>query len=300
VPSYSRREFLQIIGVTLAGASLGALPPFMRPFGGVQPLQGRTLSVVPVLVEPRLDAPVVENLWPDSSISIKRASADWYRLEMGYAPREAIQPMIPYQPEARIAMPDLPFWAEVAGPIAAVRRYCAADAPLITRIGHGGVSRVVDALPDIYGYAAWYALEDDQGGQLGWTQAVSWRQVVLSAPPSRIDEVHIDQGKQRLTVWEKNQAVLSAPFSAGLILEPGLYSVQERRTGGVRYYSSSEPRSLHGVPWYTRLSNDYEVVGVYWHNRFGRLQPGPAIQVSPVLARWLQHGMGESSRIVIA
>lgn len=48
------------------------------------------------------------------------------------------------------------FWAEVAGPVAAVRQWCAADAPFVTRIGHGGVAQIIDYLSDKT--TSWYEI----------------------------------------------------------------------------------------------------------------------------------------------
>ena len=62
-----------------------------------------------------------------------------------------------------------------AGALAVVRAYCAADAPIVARIGHGGVLRVIDYLPPGQSDGiGWYGVADDESSALlGWTQTPS-------------------------------------------------------------------------------------------------------------------------------
>ncbi len=72
-------------------------------------------------------------------------------------------------------------WIEVVAPVAAVRQWCAPDAPLVTRIGHGGIVRVIDRLP---GDTLWYGIASETGDLLGWSQAAHWKPVIIAQSPA--------------------------------------------------------------------------------------------------------------------
>lgn len=269
----SRRQFLQAAGITVAAAYLPRFAPIAPRFDAVF---GRALSSVSVHAIPSSDAPLVTHLWSDAVTPILDASGAWYRLPEGYARREGLQPMI--APARRSAAPAAPpFWGEVTGAVAIVRAYCAADAPISARIGHGGVLRVVDYLPgdgiDWYGVA-----EGDD--LLGWTQTAVWS-------PARIDSaapalsLAIDPAAQRLTVYDGGDALLTAPISTGRELPPGAYPLTEQQA------VSARQDDYRGVPWTLRFGDDLRLTGAYWHNHFGTAAPGAAVQVTPPLAQWL-------------
>lgn len=285
---YTRRQFLQLAGIAVIGSQLP--PLFNESLQETPSMLGRALDAAAVYRRPSLDAAPVNRLWPDSIVPILDQRGAWYRTPDGYIAREMLQPMKPVPPFESAALPSEAFWAEAAGPVAPVRRYCAADAPLVTRIGHGGIVRVIDALPDEP--APWYGVASDTGDLLGWTQAVHWRPAVESRPAGAVD-IEIDVRAGRLTAWENGRAVLQAPFAAGQTLKPGSCVITGRLMGGAR------TGDFFGLPWRVAFG-DYALAGVYWHNRFGAAVPGPALQVTPLLAEWLYHSLQEGrSRLII-
>lgn len=292
---YSRRQFLQLVGVTLLANQLKLPPLFDLPSHSPSAVCGRALSVVPVYS----GQSVVGQLWPDSVIPILGLEGDWFRVAEGYVRRVSLQPMQPYEPAEDVPLPESAFWAEVAGPVAAIRRWCAADAPLATRIGHGGVARVIDALPDERTGKVWYGVAAEAGDLLGWTQAVHWRpaQAQVQTAPDRA--VHIDLSTQRLMAWDGDQPVLRALISTSPSLPPGNYAVTGRQTGGFRFHSPEHPNAFYGLPWAVFFGNNRALVGVYWHNQFGAPVPGPAVQLTPLLARWLYGWLGDEGRVIV-
>jgi hypothetical protein len=288
----SRRNFLQMAGIAAVSSRFLAFKAFLN---AATTLVGRPFEALPVRSARRADAPVVSHLWPDSIVPILDADGDWYAIPGGYVPRGRMQPMFPYQPQTDIPMPDRSFWAEVAAPAATVREYAAADAPLVTRVGHGGILKVVDALPNRDGSADWYAASETDGDILGWTQAVRWRPVADTTHVSTNEPtLSIDLQSRRLTLLQANRVLLSAPLSMGINLQPGTYTVSERQIGGGRF------GGYHGLPWQIRLNNGYDIAGIYWHNDFGAPAPGPAIQLPPMVAAslypWLDTGAKVSIR----
>ncbi len=280
----SRRSFLKLVGVAAVGL------PFQSVLSKipVDPIRGRALIATPVYTGPSPSLVPVSHLWPDSIVTISDVLDDWYQVEQGYVLRHSLQPMTLFEPQVPAQTPATPFWAEVAGPAVSVRQHCAADAPLVTRIGHGGVCQIVDLLPGEPN--GWYRLADGDGQMIGWSQAVFWRAVETEPMfvPNMI--VRIDPQNCQLTITKNGEPVLSAPCAIGESLLPGHYYPARRRIGGVQ---TDVPAPFHGVPWVTTFGDSSSIAGVYWHNRFGQLIDGPAVQVTPLLAQWIYSSVGE-------
>ena len=290
---YSRRTFLKWAGVALASTSLRPAFAFMSELPAASGW-GRALTALSVYRYRHADAPIVTRLWPDSVIPLRDMDEDWYWVEGGYVRREQVQPITLYQLEDCCFRPEYPFWAEVAGPVASVRTFCAADAPLVTRIGHGGVMQVEDGLPgEPYG---WYKIADATGMFLGWTQASHWRpvEVELSIADERL--VVIDCRASSLIAYEAGQLVLQVAYAAGSELRVGTYYAERLQPGGGRW---DEDDVYHGLPWQMRFSDNQLITGAYWHNRFGQPVLGPAVQLPPVMARWLYGFVGTQTPIEV-
>lgn len=258
--------------------------------------QGRALFAAPIFHTRNVQSEVVGQLWPDSLVTLLDADSEWYRVPSGFVSRTNIQPMVAYSPNVSIANFNGPFWAEVAGPVTSVRTTCAANAPLVTRVGHGGVLRVVDYLPsEPHG---WYGVADEQDQFLGWTQAVFWRPVdtPFDNHASGEQQLLIDRETHKLTVIENDEPVLQAFTAIDQSLPSGQYSVYAQQMSG---RGQGYGKLYHGIPWQTYFGANYSIAGVYWHNRFGETVPGPAIQTTPVLARWLYSWLNDQTRIVV-
>lgn len=290
---FSRRKFLQLTGIVLLGTTLtpsAALLDDLIP--AVDTFQGRALNSLAIFRSPHLAAPVVSHMWADSVVTLLEKLNDWYLLPQGYAPVAHIQPMTEYASTVKTAPPALPCWMEVSAPVAVVREWCAADAPLITRIGHGGVARIIDRMPDGRGGLEWYGVAvDDSAALLGWSQVAGWRPVenAASAAPKRA--VHIDLHQQQLTALEDDCVVLISPVSAGKDIALGDYRP--------RWRSPASTLGEHrGVPWIIDFGAGM-AAGAYWHNQFGQSIEGSTVQMPPVLARWLYTWLGEDGHVVI-
>lgn len=292
---YSRRQFLQLSGIACISAQF-QFSWLTRSSNVGQ--QGRALEATPAHSQRNLRSPVVGYLWPDCIVSIYGADSFWYEVPNGYVPRSLVQPMASYEPAINLRTPT-PFWAEVAAPVAPVRQWCAADAPPVTRIGHCGVIRVIDSLPADRTGSAWYGLESHDGGLLGWTQAVFWRPVNVETFNAPYSSLLIDRRLQLLTAFEQDEVVLQAQVSLAEALEPGNYPISGREMRGAPVNVSGYEHLFHGAPWRIRFGENHELMGVYWHNRFGAPTPGPSIQVAPTLARWLYSWLGDDGLVVV-
>jgi hypothetical protein len=207
--------------------------------------------------------------------------------------------MMSYDPSVTLVLPPIPFWAEVGAPVAPVRQWCAAEAPPMTRIGHGGIARVTDYLPGDGISAGWYGLDNGDGHFMGWTQAIYWRPVLEESLAAIHPTLHIERDDQALTAYDDGEAVLRAPVSMGLEIATGTYLVSERQLSGTPMFIPGQTQAIYGAPWRVQFGQNYELSGAYWHNRFGESVPGPAVQVTPLLARWLYHWLGECGTITV-
>ncbi len=286
----SRRAFLQIMGLT---AAAGTLASFSRVGGAIPPqMAGRALGVVPVRAMPHLSAVVTRRLWPDSMVSILSERGGWFQTEYGWTPREMLQPMLPYHAAVESGLPNIGGWVEAAAPVAPVRIMCAADAPLVGRVGYGGVLRMVDSLPgEPYG---WIAVADSAGMHLGWSQAVFWRAVHEPDREPGKRGLVIDSRRFKVTAVEAGQDMMTAQCAVGEELRAGRYALTAWKVSSI---VDSNERWL-GVPWRV----DFEMgklFGVYWHNAFGRIIPGSAVELPVLAAQWLYGWLNSESVIEV-
>ncbi|MBI1279373.1 MAG: hypothetical protein GC179_14690 [Anaerolineaceae bacterium] len=289
----SRRSFLQLVGASVAASTLR--PNFSLFAAEDKFYQGRALTTLPIYYSRNLNAKPTANLWPDAITPILSHDDEWYQVPSGWVRREGLQPILPYDAKAYEFVGAVPFWAEVAAPVAPVRAFCAADAPLVARIGHGGVSRVIDALPGEPN--GWYGIADQQGELLGWTQGVFWRPVNAEKNIGDDHRLSVDRERGLMSAYEGTKVVLEVPFSAGSGLQAGNFATQYGVIGGVSWQAN---KRYEGIGWQTLFGEGQMIGGVYWHNQFGHpIHDGPAVQTTPLVARWLYGWLGEEAHIVV-
>lgn len=294
----SRRQFLQLAGITLLDSSLplGPLwPP--SPVQTATALHGRTLMPTTVFSRPDQHSPMLSTLWPDSIVTLYDHIRGWYQVGSGFVPQTAVQPLLlhPVEPVAASA----PFFGEVTSPVAPVRQWAAADAPLVTRIGHSGVASVIDYLPVDNG-SGWYALANADQTVLGWTQAVHWQPISLN-PVSRQPNLRIEiqQAQQQLTVFQGQQSLLRVPLSINTPLPTGTFDLKREDPHFSPFALSGTNTIIYGAPWPLQIDQRYTMVGVYWHNDFGQAAPGSQIQLTALAARWLYQQVSDNASVTI-
>jgi hypothetical protein len=279
----SRRQFLQLTGIAVLGSAIGLpeMPALSAAFG-------RTLQAVPVRQHPQHTAPITQHLWPDTVLPITPLPGAWYQTSEGYVEKAHIQPIMSDITYTLTAI-QAPFWAEVSAPVAAIREWCAADAPLITRVGHGGVMHIIDQLP---GDPMWYGVANEWGSLLGWTQAPGWQPVMLSHPNTALD-IQLDQRNQQIVVSSAGKPLVRAGISTEHSLKSDSYPITRSDALATRQ------GDYYGAPWPLQFGGEGLIQGVYWHNQFGTPAPGAAVQIPVYLARWLYNTAANDSRLTI-
>ncbi len=259
----SRRRFLQFAGLSMVRLRLNWLK--LTP----ESLMGRALGPVELYSRPADNASIISTLWPDSVHKIVPLG-DWLRVEDGFAPITAFQPMMAN--ESVIVIERLPAWVEVIAPYVAVRQYCAGDAPIYTRVGHGGVLYIDKRLQ---GAQDWLHVPQLDG----WLQAHHVRlarflpDIHHSGPP----RVVLNNG--HLEAREGDQTVLRLKCRVSSHLPSELTIIDQR--------PSDRDGEYYGVPWILD-GGKVRISGVYWHHELaGESAPSDRIELSVIGARAL-------------
>lgn len=274
----SRRSFLQVSGLALAAGTLQA--PLWGALAQPDAPCGRVLT--PIAIFDAAGRPA-RQLWPDSVVRILDADEHRYRLHDGWVERAAIQPMMPAPPHAD--WPTRPSLAEVRGSVAPVRRACGVDAALVARVGHGGVLHALDALRDERGAVLWLAVGATPDVLLGWTPAQLWQPVALESLTAGERRLCVDTAGGYLCAFEGDAEVAAAPVALGKNAPSSATTRVAGRQPSAQWNDGET--TLSGIPWALRLSGGDLLAGAWWHNQFGAVMPGPALQVAPAFARWL-------------
>lgn len=292
VLALSRRIFLKVSGATLLAAAL----PFDLPAPalGADEVVGRALRSAPVY--PRRDgrAPVIQHLWPDEVVPILGCSSGWYAVPGGFVRQTDVQLMLPYDPGKVVPAAALPAWLVVSAPVAPVRAWASGAAPLVTRVGYGGVLCAVDCLQDGRG-ALWYAVAATTDGEpLGWTPALRWSAVRVAGPPAVGGRrMRLDPTRAQLSAWEGQRRVLRAPTVVPQNVRHGAFRLTGRQP--------ALPDSVaghYGAAWVLRGA-EFALYGAHWHNAFGEPGPAPGWEVSPWVARWLFGWLPDGAEVEI-
>lgn len=274
---FSRREFLQLCGITFAAGALFDADVLLNNASSRRSY-ARTFGVTSVYATP--NGKVVQKLFPDSVLTLQSEQDGWFRVDGGYLPRRAVQPMPKWR--TQIALPDaLPALIEVSASIAPIYAQCDSTTPALTRIGHGGVMQAIDYLPDAR--SGWFAVAHDDGSPIGWSRAERWNAVQPVAAIAHIDSIIVHSSTQQLVASSRDRHVATFDIAAFPALERGDYALRARQ-------QSLQNGRYHGVSWVTQWTNGLQLNGAYWHNDFGQANENRQIELSPYAAQWLhQH-----------
>ncbi|MBL8133749.1 MAG: hypothetical protein JNL42_17940 [Anaerolineae bacterium] len=289
----SRRDFLRIFGGS-AAAAVGGFALAFSPTGptasdaDLKSFQARALHTAPVREMPSPESPVVKYLWEDEIFDVQAAVGRWMQSSEGFIAAHDAQPMLV---TALLEMHDTPHWAAVVGAAAAVRAWACDSAPLIEKIGHGGVMRVLDRLAPRAACDAWVAIADEHDRVIGWSRNTLWSAIGWRTTADA--DLIVDAALRRAELWEAGAARLCADVALGRALVPGEYPVTLYQPGTT---IEAAGHTRLGVPYVQRAGNELSLGGVYWHNQFGAALDGLDIQLPVQIARaWF----GRLRRVIV-
>ncbi len=191
-------------------------------------VEARVLTAASIYRQPAAGAEVVGRLWPDSVARVREAAGT------GMPPVKAT--CAARTPSQCSRWPGSRRWLAVAGcalsaPIAPLRAWAAADAPLVGRVGYGGVMAASDRL---VGNGDWLGVAPEPGGEpLGWTPADRWAVVdVPAAPQASWRGLRLDRAAGIVLALEGEEAVLRLPAAPPAGVEAGCYRLEGRAPSG--------------------------------------------------------------------
>lgn len=279
----SRRQFLQVFGISIGSlaltkADLAYLAP--KPPLYSDPIQGRTLVPTTVITTTGL-----KSLWADSIIPIYGTLNDHYQTDKGSILRRHVQPMNPLLPFDVTIPKTIPFDAEVAAPTATIHQYADINAPIVTRIGHGGIMTILDTLENTR--SGWWYQVGNANQILGWTQGLHWRELNIQPITKNDLKLAIHRTQKKLAIIKDQRSIMEMDILLPDNLSAGAFKGWKRNLSGS--VVSNEGQSLHGVPYHfaTSIPEASQLYSVYWHNHFGDNHHLPTIELNVISGKYL-------------
>ena len=278
----SRRDFLKLAGIT---TTLASLPSGISLALASEARYGRVLHLTDLYKHPDSNAKIIGRYLPDSIQPILDYQDGWVRMLDGFASETAIQPMLT---ASTMPVDRIPTWLEVIAPYAAVRRWCAADAPLMARMGHGAVIEAVAALDDRHG-DMWFQVALD-GNASGWIQAQQLQPAAIH-PSRQVHHARIENQSLILLNGEHEIACFALAYPPDM--SAGEHHIIQRTPGFHR-------SDYSGIPWRLETNRGLILHGAYWHNQFAcQHTSSMSIELSVIAAKTVYALLPEGSFITI-
>jgi hypothetical protein len=320
--SLTRRDFLKLSGLSLAGLALPPLPGQLSAPLESPTLRGRvTIDFINIYKEPNLRAERIGRLKRDTLIHIfeeifpedaPQHNPRWYRLKRGFVYSAYVQRV--EQAHLNALLPEIPTGGqlgEITVPFTqSLRRSRSGDWSKLYRLYYGAVFWItsIEEGPD---GRPWYGLTDDLLRVQYCVPASHVRPIHASelAPispdvPHKDKRIQISLKDQTLTAYEGQTVVMQAKVSTG-IPNPNLpeweipthtpagswrisVKTPSRHMGDGQLTSDINAYELPGVPWVSFFhETGVAIHGTYWHDNFGRMMSHGCVNMRNEDARWI-------------
>lgn len=324
----SRREFLRLGSLGLAGSLLAPVFPPEKETPFEQPVMGRvTVAQVSVHSLPRDDARIVRQIFRDRIVHIYQEVDSeqgpiwnplWYRIWGGYVHSGFIQKVeVRHQPVVE-RIPEEGWLAEVTVPYTETRTYSRFDGwqPLY-RLYYQTNHWITDLVegPD---RGPWYQVYDELTRTYYFAPAIHFRlfdreELTPISPDVPFGEkrIEVNLGQQTLTAYEAGEPVLQTLISSGIRSNSttngiptntptGTFNISvkmpSKHMGDGRLTDNLEDYELVGVPWTAFFDpRGYAIHGAYWHSNFGIQMSRGCINMKIDEAKWLFRWMAPAS-----
>jgi hypothetical protein len=312
-PNLSRRDFLKLSGLGLAGL---LAPPlnfaFDDPFASQQ---GRvTVRTVWVYEKPSIESEKVRLSQRDALLDITNTAVSddvtahnrvWYQVgNEGYVYSGNIQPVRTILNTPQTEIPKDGLLAEVSVPFTDAHEAPDRDSEVIYRMYYETTHWIKSTVTNEKDGQFWYQVRDDKWNKLYYARAEHFRilnsdELAPISPeiPNREKKIVVRLDQQVTIAYENNIPVFVTPVSTGGILRVGTYTTP--KGDFVTYYKrpsrhmaagdiASTGFDLPGVPWVQYITqNGISFHGTFWHNDFGRPRSHGCINLSMSASKWL-------------
>ena len=313
----SRREFLQVCSVGLAGL---LLPEPVKTYLSAErwtddtlygriTLAGHTLYRKPDPNSEFLQKMAFDSLWEITGVTIGPDNGTlnqiWYELDgLGYAHSGRIQPVRKQTNTADTTIPEDGCLGEVTMPYVDAYSSPDADRIFLYRFYYASTFWILSRIQGP-GKTAWYELLDDKYYRSYYVQASHMRLVPEEemspiSPDVRSEEkqIVVDLASQTLTAYEGEKVVYLTRISSGVRLKEGGFATPKGLFRTIRKRPCrhmSNPANaygsgfdLPGVPWVSYFTSDGVAFhGAYWHNNYGVPSSHGCINMTPEGAKWI-------------
>jgi hypothetical protein len=310
--NFSRRDFLKLSGLALAGIMLPPTPPDEAP-RQVQSL-GRAVKTIGVYDRPSPQATALRLMPVDTVFNIygtvlsdeDNYNRAWFETSGGYIYSGHAQPV---RWELQTPLTYLPaggFLGEVTVPLTLSRSFPDSNAPSVYHLYYSTTYWVTRLQVDDQA-TTWYEIFDEWTKKSAWVLAKHLRPVLpeelTPLSPEVADkriEIHLD--KQTFQCFEGSQKVLDTLCSTGVYLRTengkrifgtpaGKWAVTRKRPS--RHMAGDDLAAadfydLPGVPWVSYFHWwGVSIHGTYWHNDYGKPHSHGCINVPSDVAKWV-------------
>jgi len=316
--SFTRREFLKLGGLALAGMAFTPFYPEITEFEDID--MGRVATKqVSVYQEPSASSPIVATWYQDDLVHIY-GQADthtlvspyinprWYRVWGGYMNQARVQTVKFQYNDPLTSVPETGLIGEVTVPYAQAYIYDKWNGWQTTyRLYYTSVHWFtgVEAGPD---GQPWYRILDEADRSIYYIPAVQMRPI----PPEEITPISpevpfenklidVNLTTQTLTCSEYDRVVFQTAISSGwaglsanesTTTPTGHYNIEvkmpSKHMGNANLAASLDDYVLPGVPWDSFFTDKgHAFHGTYWHDNFGATMSHGCINMRTEEAKWL-------------
>jgi hypothetical protein len=308
--SISRRDFLKLGGLSLAGLAFTSFLPEMTGFEDIDLVRVATGSVS-VYKEPSDQSQIVGTWYRDDLVHVyETVQAEtpeynpvWYRVFGGYMHRARLHKVrIHYNPVLS-SVPDSMLLAELTIPYAQPYRYNQWEGWTTTyRAYYGTIHWIsgIDIGPD---GNSWYRLLDEADESIYFLPTTQLRPIppeeitpISPEVPMEKKRIDVNLSTQTLTCFENESLVFTTEVSTGLMglydTPSGRFNIQvklpSRRMRGADHFASADENVLAGVPWCGFFTTEgHAFHGTYWHDNFGIPMSHGCVNMRSDEAKWL-------------
>lgn len=315
---FSRRDFIKLSGLALAGAALPTRrppqsPPTRPSWPANTPLGRVTANRIRLISRPHVDGERLDYRYLDDVFPVIRSVVGqgfyphnhvWFETPDGYAYSSWVQP-VKYAPDEPLAVaPKEGVYVEVSAPYLDAHVKPDSESPVAYRLYYGSTYQIIARIVGPGG-EVWYRINDENGVQM-YGQATYLKRILESefAPisPGVADKsVVVTLSQQSLSAYEGKTEVFRARIASGRtyfgddgstvgsLTPAGEHPLWSKRAS--RHMTGGTPENgydLPGVPWVCYFSgNGAAIHGTYWHNDYGTPKSAGCINCRPEDAKWL-------------
>ena len=316
---FSRRDFLKLGGVSLAGLAFNRFTPNFSGFDDSNVVRVATKSAS-VYSKPSDQAVITGTWYKDDLIHVyEQVTASepqfnpiWYRVWGGYIWRAHLQPV---QTILNAPLPSIPdgtrLLTEVTVPFTQPWRHTKTYGwqKLDFRLYYQS-TYWIEAIEDGPDGQSWYQVFDDLAGTY-YVPALHLRQIPIDSfqpispdLPWDAKRIDVNLADQTLTAYEYEEIVFQTKIASGLAslkrnprdisttTPVGEWHVQEKmpskHMGNGNLFAGADDYELPGVPWTSFFTDaGHAFHGTYWHDNFGTPMSHGCVNMHTSDAKWL-------------